>query len=156
MTKYKIGDRVKIILNLSDNKKYDKTVGKTGWIEDILDFGEFNLSIFSGKKGSGKFIIRCKPEEIQLLPKKHTKKVVKYGEPCPKCGLSWMHGGVSCKYPYPSKTTKKVEKIECKHKWQIFNTQPTIIYTNGMNGAGGASTSSLIAVCTKCLEKKYI
>jgi len=123
MTKYKIGDRVKIILNLSDNKKYDKTVGKTGWIEDILDFGEFNLSIFSGKKGSGKFIIRCKPEEIQLLPKKHTKKV---------------------------------KKIECKHKWQIFSTQPTIIYTNGMNGAGGASTSSLIAVCTKCLEKKYI
>ena len=138
MTKYKIGDRVKIILNLSDNKKYDKTVGKTGWIEDILDFGEFNLSIFSGKKGSGKFIIRCKPEEIQLLPKKHTKKA--YLEQI------WKDTNKS----------KKVKKIECKHKWQIFSTQPVIIYSNGMNGAGGASTSSLIAVCTKCLAKKHI
>jgi hypothetical protein len=31
------------------------------------------------------------------------KKEIKYGEPCPKCGLALSHGSVRCNYPYPTK-----------------------------------------------------
>jgi hypothetical protein len=49
---------------------------------------------------------------------------------------------------------EKVEKIECKHKWQIVYAGGRITYLDNYN-TGGIS-SDFVAICTKCFEKKYI
>lgn len=47
-----------------------------------------------------------------------------------------------------SKPTKKRIEKKCNHKWQIIDT-------NHIFNGGGSSTG-LLAVCTKCLEKRRI
>lgn len=94
---------------------------------------------------------------------------------CPKCeGLGWIHiddddpctfchgkGKIEVKPTkkntigvyYPSNFVvvpgvKPTKEKKCNHKWQIIDTNHTF------NGGGGST--SLLAVCTKCLEKRNI
>lgn len=60
-------------------------------------------------------------------------KRIKYGEPCPNCGLSWNHGSVKCEYKYPDKpmttqTDNKERKTisEILIKWGMSTRQKAI------------------------------
>lgn len=55
-----------------------------------------------------------------------------------------------------SNTTKK--KKTCKHKWAIVLYTPKMwIYSGNTTGEiSGNVVNDAIAVCTKCLEKRYL
>jgi hypothetical protein len=52
-------------------------------------------------------------------------------------------------------------KTECKHKWQVVGIKPEFPYyvVSGGNSGGGGGVhvvNDVIAVCVKCLEKRYL
>lgn len=45
---------------------------------------------------------------------------IKYGQPCPECGLSWAHGQVPCNFSYPEGLTKREKIIKMfKDGWWV-------------------------------------
>ena len=48
-----------------------------------------------------------------------------------------------------------MKKKVCKHKWQIVPYTPHAIMWTGCS-LGGGIVNEAIAVCVKCLEKRYL
>ena len=57
-----------------------------------------------------------------------------------------------------------MKKLVCKHKkkngdsaWAIIPYRPVItIFSAGTSGGGGGILNDAIAICTECLEKRYL
>jgi len=129
-----------------------------GWVRTYdIDNGWGN-TVCLECNGKGKIKVKPTVEDIhgspgsnKPLPKHHKLKDFRKGyKPHVMCLVGAMCSECRDNLVKPTKEKK------CNHKWQIIHIQPYIIYSNGINGSGGANTGNLIAVCTECLEKRYI
>mgnify|MGYP001610084000 FL=1 len=48
------------------------------------------------------------------------------------------------------------KKKQCKHKWSIYYIPDKFMDSNFKSTWGIPRLSSHVAICTKCLEKRYI
>ena len=52
---------------------------------------------------------------------------------------------------------KPKKERKCKHKWTIIPYTPVItVFSTASSGGSGGILNDAIAVCTKCLEKRYL
>ena len=83
--------------------------------------------------------------------KTKVEPTVKYGEPCPKCGLSWAHGSVPCDYIYPDKPIEK-ESEPTVERWEPGAVGKNVhsVYTHCRNCWMWGINMPLDKVCGNC------
>ena len=60
------------------------------------------------------------------------------------------------KYLFKRKEVNMKKKKQCKHKWSISYIPDKFMDSNFKSTWGIPRLSSHVAICTKCLEKRYI